>query len=138
MSNPWSFSFTRNRIVFSDDCSTKTAIALSPPATVPTSINGGWELRRLGWLYPFRNDRRGEAAEGGRRDGEKIGRSRVIESFESGTGKTARPAGMLASDGACAGCDVAWLILRSGSIPSLIGLLPRSPARQKSLPWSRR
>jgi hypothetical protein len=41
----------------------------------------------------------GAAIVGGRREGEKIGRSRVIDNFDSGMAKTGLPTEVVASDG---------------------------------------
>jgi hypothetical protein len=41
----------------------------------------------------------GAATVGGRREGEKIGRSRVIDNFDSGMAKTGLPTEVVASDG---------------------------------------
>jgi len=96
--HPWWLSFTRNFTTFSVACSTKTAIPLSSPTTVPTKTSGGFSgsagLARSTGLAMTGIVTGGG---GGRRDGEKIGRSRVMDSLESGTAKTTLPTDVVTS-----------------------------------------
>jgi len=84
----------RSLTTFSVACSTKTAIPLSSPATVPTKINGGCCSFSTGFGGSTGLAMTGPGGGGGgRREAEKIGRSRVIVNLESGTDKTAFPEG---------------------------------------------
>ncbi|MGA7681763.1 MAG: hypothetical protein WCA54_16470 [Pseudolabrys sp.] len=104
--HPWWLSFIRNLTVFSLACSTKTAIPLSSPATVPTNTSGGFSgsaglAGSTGLAMTC-----GAATMGGRREGEKIGRSRVIDNLDSGMAKTGLPMEVVASDGFFCGSGV--------------------------------
>ena len=118
--HPWWLSFIRNLTVFSLACSTKTAIPLSSPATVPTNTSGGFSgsaglagstgLAMTG----------GAATIGGRREGEKIGRSRVIDNLDSGMAKTGLPMEVVASDGFFCGSGRASPDLDCGRVYALV------------------
>jgi len=83
-------SFKRSLTTLSVACSTNTAIPLSSPATVPTKTKGGSCSFSTGFGGSTGLAMTGAVGGGGgRRETEKIGRSRVIDNLESGTAKTA-------------------------------------------------
>src|SRR5262244_1926942 len=101
--HPWWLSFTRNFTTFSLACSTKTAIPLSSPTTVPTKTRGGFSgSAGLARSTGFAMTGIATGGGGGRREGEKIGRSRVRDNLESGTARTTLPTDVVTyADGFC-------------------------------------
>jgi hypothetical protein len=107
--------------VFFVVCSTKTAIPVFSPATVPTNVSGGrsGSVGSGGIAMAGRTGR-----SGGRREGEKIGRSRVIDNLERGTAQTALPIDVFSAGDALTGCGWARLM----PVPTEFILLPNESA----------